>query len=49
MTIDGWQLVDLVSVHGRGSLIDVGGLLDLAFPPVLFSVLDSQLISMKTL
>ena len=36
--VDGWQLVALVSVHGRGSLLDVDGLLYLAFYPVLFSV-----------
>ena len=38
LTIDGWQLVALVSVHGRGSLLDVDGLLHLAFQLVLFSV-----------
>ena len=38
LTIDGWQLVALVSVHGRGSLLDVDSLLHLAFQPVLFSV-----------
>ena len=38
LTIDGWQLVALVSVYGRGSLLDVDGLLHLAFHSVLFSV-----------
>ena len=44
MTIDGWQLVALVSVHRRGSLLDVDSLLHLAFQPVLLSVYDSQII-----
>ena len=37
LTIDGWQLVALVAVQGRGSLLDMGGLLHLALHPVLFS------------
>ena len=38
---DGRQLVVVVSVHGRVSLLDVDGLLHLAFHPVLLSVYDS--------
>ena len=40
LTIDGCQLVALVSVHGRclSIVLDVDGLLHLALHPVLFSV-----------
>ena len=47
LVVDGTQMVSLVSVHGRGSLFDVNGLLHLNYQIILLKPEPSHVLSIR--